>query len=849
MSRLLGILSILLLSTLSWSQAAWRPGEMEAKVYLHTPGDIVTLKNLKLMNEPGLENGVVMSWVYLTPAELEKLEHSGLDYLITIPDLNDHSLHFWDLAILESYHNYTQVVALADSLAANFPAICKKILLGTTLQGRQMGILKISDNVDDDENEPELMFDGGIHGNEIMGPEIVIRYARELCLGYGSDSTYTDLINNREIWLYYLANPDGFANGSRYNSNGVDINRDVGFMWGAEGFSTAPFSQPETRILRNLWLEHNFVLYNNFHGGTEVISLPWSYRVSEPADWGHINQLASVYSSASGYPNLGYGQGCVIMYQIFGATKDFNYGSLGQVGWSMEISNLKEPPASQIPTYYNYNVPAITEMINRVGWGVEGIITDNITGSPVKAAVFVGSYYPVYTQADVGDYHKYVLPGTYTIIVKASGYQTKTVTGVTVPSQGSVIKNIQLTRTPGRYAYRTIVTNIPYFPSSGIYYDESYVPGFIGPPDSVNYSLGRSGYIIIDMGDTIYDGTGNDFKVFEGDTSPEGYYCHVSQSMDGPWTNLGSATGTTAFDLSTAPISGIRYVKITDDGDGQTNVNDAGFDLDGIEILTPPLIADFIAGNNSPCMGDAVTFFDMSIGNPTSWLWQFPGGTPAASIQQNPAGILYATPGSYNVTLSVLNSFTQVTLTKEYFIQVGASPVPPSTPSGPSIVCQNEITEYTTTGSASANSFIWDLSPEDAGTVSGIWNVGTVNWNDSYIGAAYLKVKEETSCGVGPFSDSIVVTVDACTGLTDPVFSPSVRIYPNPSTGTFYLAVSLMEQAVCDILTVQGKVVYSTLLEKPPEPRKISLPNLTKGIYLLRIQSDNQNVIKKLIIH
>ena len=208
MSRLLGILSILLLSTLSWSQAAWRPGEMEAKVYLHTPGDIVTLKNLKLMNEPGLENGVVMSWVYLTPAELEKLEHSGLDYLITIPDLNDHSLHFWDLAILESYHNYTQVVALADSLAANFPAICKKILLGTTLQGRQMGILKISDNVDDDENEPELMFDGGIHGNEIMGPEIVIRYARELCLGYGSDSTYTDLINNREIWLYYLANPD-----------------------------------------------------------------------------------------------------------------------------------------------------------------------------------------------------------------------------------------------------------------------------------------------------------------------------------------------------------------------------------------------------------------------------------------------------------------------------------------------------------------------------------------------------------------------------------------------------------------------------------------------------------------
>ena len=132
------------------------------------------------------------------------------------------------------------------------------------------------------------------------------------------------------------------------------------------------------------------------------------------------------------------------------------------------------------------------------------------------------------------------------------------------------------------------------------------------------------------MGDTIYDGTGNDFKVLEGDTSPEGYYCHVSQTMDGPWTSLGSATGSTAFDLSTGPISGIRYIKITDDGDGLTNANDAGFDLDAIEILTPPLIADFIASNNTPCTGDGVDFFDASTGNPTTWQWQFPGGTPSS---------------------------------------------------------------------------------------------------------------------------------------------------------------------------------------------------------------------------
>jgi len=897
---------------------------MEVKVYLRSPEDGAILKSLKLMDEPGLEKGHAIAWVYLTPAELEKLKTSGLEYVINNYDLNYTSRHFWDRSVLESYHNYNQMVELSDSLAANFPAICKKILLGTTLGGRQLGILKISDNVNTDENEPEVMFDGGIHGDEIMGPEIVIRYARDLCLGYGVDSTYTNLINSREIWLYYLVNPDGFASGIRYNSNGVDCNRDIGFMWGGEGYSTGPFSQPESRILRQLWLDHNFILYTNFHGGTEVISYPWSYRISQPPDWQHINQLAAVYSSTSGYANLGYGQGCVIMYQIFGATKDFNYGALGQVGWSMEISQSKQPPSSQIPMYYNYNVPAITEMINRVGWGLEGKITDQLTGSPVKAAVFVNSFYPVYTQAQLGDYHKYLLPGQYTIVVKASGYQTKTISGVTVPAQGSVIKNIQLTRTPGRYAYRCLATNIPSFPSSGIYFDESYVPGMVGPPDSVNYSLGRSGYIIIDMGDTIYNGTGNDFRIYEGDTSPEGYTCYVSQNMDGPWTNLGTGSSTTAFDLSTSPISGIRYVKILDDGDGATNANDAGFDLDGIEILTPPLIADFMAGNTNPCMGDPVNFFDMSIGNPTSWLWQFPGGTPSASLQQNPAGITYSVPGQYNVSLSVQNSFTHVTTTKEFYIHVGEAPSTPSSPAGPLNVCQNGVDEYTTVGSPSASSFIWDLAPAESGTVSGQWMTATVEWDGDFTGSAFLKVKEVTSCGESQYSDSTAITVnqvpvtllgpdttictwewltldagnpgstyewstgettqsilvnssgfgigmhtiwvqvttsggcmasdtmevtiDACSGVAASDDSQTVEIYPNPNQGTFYFNTNNIEQGICEILTIQGKVVYTLPQEKNMKLRKITLPDLPKGIYFLRIRSDRRHIIEKLII-
>lgn len=758
MKQISALLVFLLLSFVSWSQTGWRPGEMEARVYLHSTEDVLLLKSLKLMDEPAMENDALMAWVYLTPQELVNLQASGLDYVITDPDLNARSLNFWDQIPMESYHNYNQLVALSDSLATNFPEICKKIVLGTTPQGRELGILKISDNVEENENEPELMFDGGIHGDEIMGPEILIRYSRDLCLGYGNDSTITSLINNREIWLYYLVNPDGFVNNIRYNSNGVDLNRDVGFMWGGEGYSPYAFSQPETRILRSLWMEHNFLLYTNFHGGTEIISLPWSYRVSHPPDWIHIQQLASVYSSYSGYTNLTYGQGCIVMYQIFGSTKDFNYGSKGQVSWSLEVSMLKQPPSSQIPMYYSYNAPAMTEMINRVGRGVNGMVTDSLTGSPVKAALFIDSFYPVYTDTQLGDYHKYVLQGTYSMTIKASGYQTKTLIGVTVPSQGSVTTDIQLTRAPGRYAYRSVVTNIPYFPSSGNYSDESYVPGIIGPPDSVNYSLGKSGYIIIDMGDTIYNGDGDDFQVFEGDMTPEGYHCHVSGSMDGPWISLGSATGTTPFDLSGSPASGIRYIKITDDGDGATNANDAGFDLDAIEILTPPLIADFYPGNTTPCAGDEVGFFDASIGNPTEWLWQFPGGTPSSSTEKDPSGVVYSSPGDYSVTLTVVNPFTHITLTKENIIHVGES-------------------------------LIVELGSE-----------------------------------------------------------PTMRIYPNPNSGTFYLDVNLPGLVVCEILTSQCKVIHTFVLESLATGKEIVLPHLEKGMYFLHIQYANHTIVKKLMI-
>jgi PKD repeat protein len=755
----IGIAILILLAFFRLSaQNGWRQGEMEVKVFIRSADELAHFMPLHLNCDPGSPDGSVVR-AYVTPQELTSLAGTGLEYKVTVPDLNLYSRTILEDGSLLGYYNFTTITALADSLAAAFPSICKKIILGTSAGGRSLAVLKISDNVNVNENEPEILFEGGIHGDEIMGPEVVIRFARDLCTGYGNNTTYTNLVNSREIWMYYLVNPDGYVSMSRYNGNGVDINRDNGYMWGAEGFSTGAFSQPESRAIRSLQNDHNPVVFTDYHGGSEVLSYPWSYKMEATADVTHINNLASVYSNSSGYASLPFGQGYNIMYQIFGSTKDNMYGNLGQVSWSIEITNDKQPPSSQIGMYYGYNLPAMTEMINRAGYGVEGIVTDSVTGSPVKATVWVDGFFPVYTDPQVGDYHKYVMPGTHTLKVKASGYKTKTVTGVSVPASGSVVTNFQLAHDPGRYAYRVISMQLPYYPTIGSYPDESYTPGVIGPPDSTTYSLGKAGWIVIDMGDTIFNGTGNDFKVWESGGTPEGYTLFVGAAMDGPWTTLGAATGTHAFDLSTSGVTKARYIKFVDDGDGSVSMADAGFDLDAIEFLTPPLVVDFSVNTSTPCFGTSVNFTDNSSGAPTTWDWAFPGGTPGSSTQQNPSNILYSTPGSYDVTLTVGNGITTETLTKTAYISVQGPPTVPSVPTGPANVCSNDTSQYTTTGSPSATQYIWALFPPEAGTTSGAWTTCDVDWSDAFTGSAWLKVKEVNACTESAFTDSLEITV------------------------------------------------------------------------------------------
>lgn len=571
-------LVFLFISVIHTNAQGWRKGEMEVRVEINNQATANKLFELNPVADYYPEHAIL----YITPEEASRLDKNGIQYTVQIPDLNEHYKNFWNSKV--DYHSYQEIVDLADSLADAFPDICMKKMYGTSMEGRELAALKISDNVMDDENEAEVFFDGGIHGDEIGGPENCIRFARDLCRKYGSDPEVTDLVDNREIWIYYMVNPDGRENMSRYNANGVDCNRDYGFMWDAWGGSTGAFSQIETKTLRDVAYDHQFVVHTAYHSGTEYVSCPWSYRSDTPPDADHILNLAGIYSSESGYANLEYGQGNTGMYAINGSTKDGNYGVGGSVSWSMEISDSKQPPTSQLMMYYDWNYPSMLAMIEHAGYGLEGVVTDAVSGDPVRATVFVNDCMQTFTDSTSGDFHKYLLPGMYSIKVVANGYETQvSADSVEVFELSSTAYDFQLIPNDSArwYAWRMISSRIP----GNNEVDEGNTSAMIGPPDWINYSIGKDGWIVVDMQKEIIDLPGNDFKVIEGDMTPEGFSCYVGETMDGPWLFVGNGNGTTEFDMYLSGLSSARYIKILDDGDGAQNENDAGFDLDAVSDL------------------------------------------------------------------------------------------------------------------------------------------------------------------------------------------------------------------------------------------------------------------------
>ena len=476
------------------------------------------------------------------------------------------------------YHSYQEIMDTFALIATTHPNICQLETIAVSSTGRFLIALKVTQNPNQENHRPRLEWDGTIHGNENIGTEICLFITRQLTDGYGSDPLITQLVNTREIWIIPCMNPEGLINRRRVNSNGIDLNRDFGYAWNRESGANVPWSQPELQGYRNFMQRYPFVLTMTYHSGTRSVMWPWSYSQIATRDSAAHAQLCQLYSDITGYPAYQISRG---LYECFGTSSDFTYGSEGALSLAAEVAGGQPPPESEIDTICRANWTASLQLMIRGGWGIRGQITDSITGLPVKRALVVPvpTNWMVYTDT-TGWFFKYLLPGTYTLKVMADGYRTKTISGIVVPADTFVVVNVALSPDSDSVITGYKVTTWVCKSASGA--GSTMGLNALGRRDNSTLSLTTRGMTVIELSEEIINGPDTDFFVYSTSNKPCSVF--VSNGWNGPWSFCAYGNGNLGCDLARAGVSVAKFVRLNDGGEN--------YDLDAIEgvIVNAPAI-------------------------------------------------------------------------------------------------------------------------------------------------------------------------------------------------------------------------------------------------------------------
>ena len=363
----------------------------------------------------------------------------------------------WDF-----YPSYDVYVEMMYTFAADYPELCEVSSIGTSENGRDLLVAKITDNLTVQENEPRLLYTSSMHGDEIAGFPLSLRLIDYLLSNYETDTRIASIVNNVELWINPLANPDGaytnnnntVYNAQRYNANWVDLNRNYPDPEDGAHSDGNPY-QAETEAFMAFADSVGFDISSNFHGGAEVANYPWDTWATYPADldwWLHVMneyaQLAQDNSSNNYF--TAFDNGIVNgfdWYEVNGGRQDYMNYFHNCREFTLEISNAKTPAGADLPYYWDANYNSFLAYIEQSIYGVHGIVTDSLTGAPILAEVFIANHDAdnshVYSNLPIGDYHRYLSIGNYTITFSAEGYISKSI-AVDVSTNETTDLDVQL---------------------------------------------------------------------------------------------------------------------------------------------------------------------------------------------------------------------------------------------------------------------------------------------------------------------------------------------------------------------------------------------------------------------
>ncbi len=290
-----------------------------------------------------------------------------------IPDVDRYIHERGVLGVGSAYHTQEEAYAEMDSVATAHPDICQLQSIGLSIEGRDIWALKISDNVTVTEDEPRVLYLGCHHAREIITIEIPLYIMHYLVDNYGADSLATFLVDNREIWIVPILNPDGreyvenvgdWRKNRRDNGDGtygVDLNRNYAYMWGYDDVGSSPnpgretyrgtgaFSEPETQAIRDLMINYQFATCISYHSHGRLILYPWGYVPSLCPDDDIYYALCDSMASLNGYT---FGPAATTIYPTNGDSDDWMYGEQvikdKVLSMTFEVGSEFYPPESDI---------------------------------------------------------------------------------------------------------------------------------------------------------------------------------------------------------------------------------------------------------------------------------------------------------------------------------------------------------------------------------------------------------------------------------------------------------------------------------------------------------------------
>ncbi len=405
-----------------------------------------------------------------TPEILENSAHTPEDRSMAT---TVEAMANWNL-----YPTYEVYRAMMKKFEQEYPQLCKLDSIGTSVQGRQLYVVKISSNVLQDTPKPEFFYTSTMHGDETTGFVLMLRLIDYLLSNYGSDNRITDMLDQLAIYINPNANPDGTYYGGnstvnssrRYNANSYDINRN--FPDPRVGQNPDGPYQPETIVMMNFASERNFVMSANIHGGIELANFPWdawTTNANAHADHNWYYKISRQYADlaqengSSGY-FTGQGNGVTQggdWYVVYGGRQDYMnfYQQCKEI--TLEISNTKNPNSSQLPNFWNYNKEALLSHMEWLYVGIHGTVT-NAQGNPLSLNITVANHDKDNSHAVTnplhGNYVRPIQPGTYQVTYSLEGYISQTHT-ITVPDYNTkVVKDVVL-QLAGQTSLSGVVTD------------------------------------------------------------------------------------------------------------------------------------------------------------------------------------------------------------------------------------------------------------------------------------------------------------------------------------------------------------------------------------------------------